>query len=80
MTLPPEYFSVDDKRACRLVNSLYGLKQAPKQWNEKHWTVLLENGFEQSKSDYSLFIKSDKDIFEALLVYVDDIVITGNKI
>ncbi|GJZ53229.1 ribonuclease H-like domain-containing protein [Tanacetum coccineum] len=80
MTLPPEYFSVDDKRVCKLVKSLYGLKQAPMQWNEKICVVLLENGFKQSKSYYSLFIKSDKDIFVALLVYVDDIVITGNKI
>ncbi|GJY47121.1 ribonuclease H-like domain-containing protein [Tanacetum coccineum] len=31
MTLPPGYFSVDDKRVCRLVKSLYGLKQAPRQ-------------------------------------------------
>ncbi|GKA24454.1 hypothetical protein Tco_0710487 [Tanacetum coccineum] len=31
----------------------------------------------QSKSDYSLYAKSDKVVFVALLVYVDDIIITG---
>ncbi|GJR60067.1 ribonuclease H-like domain-containing protein [Tanacetum coccineum] len=36
--------------------------------------------FSQSKSDYSLYTKSDKGVFLALLVYVDDIIITGNSI
>ncbi|GJY23508.1 ribonuclease H-like domain-containing protein [Tanacetum coccineum] len=81
MTLPPGYFSINDNRVCRLVKSLYGLKQAPRQWNEMLWTVLLEKGFKQSKSDYSLFIKSEeKNVFVALLVYVDDIVITENNL
>ncbi|XP_071695605.1 uncharacterized mitochondrial protein AtMg00810-like [Rutidosis leptorrhynchoides] len=32
----------------------------------------------RSISDYSLFVKKTKDVFLALLVYVDDIVVTGN--
>ncbi|GJZ32257.1 hypothetical protein Tco_0577693 [Tanacetum coccineum] len=42
--------------------------------------TLLRNGYLgicQSKSDYSLYTKSDKGVFLALLVYVDDIIITG---
>nr|GEU98503.1 ribonuclease H-like domain-containing protein [Tanacetum cinerariifolium] len=34
----------------------------------------------KSKSDYSLYTKSDKGIFLALLVYVDDIIITRNSV
>ncbi|GJT70423.1 ribonuclease H-like domain-containing protein [Tanacetum coccineum] len=34
----------------------------------------------QSKSDYSLFIKSEKRNFLALLVYVDNIIVTGNNV
>ncbi|GJW27014.1 ribonuclease H-like domain-containing protein, partial [Tanacetum coccineum] len=34
----------------------------------------------QSKYDYSLYTKSDKDVFLALLVYVDDIILTGNNV
>ncbi|GKC97540.1 ribonuclease H-like domain-containing protein [Tanacetum coccineum] len=52
-------------------------EQAPRQWNAKLTSTLIENGFSQSKSDYSLYIKSDKGVFLALLVYVDDIIITG---
>ncbi|GKD86409.1 ribonuclease H-like domain-containing protein [Tanacetum coccineum] len=69
------YFPSDNK-ACRLRKSLYGLKQAPRQWNAKLTSTLIENGFSQSKSDYSLYTKFDKGVFLALLVYVDDIIIT----
>ncbi|GJV37117.1 ribonuclease H-like domain-containing protein [Tanacetum coccineum] len=37
-------------------------------------------GFKQSKSDYSLFTKSEKGNFLALLVYVDDIIVTENNV
>ncbi|GJT20107.1 ribonuclease H-like domain-containing protein [Tanacetum coccineum] len=77
--LPEGYFSSDNK-VCRLEKYLYGLKQAHRQWNAKLTSTLIENGFSQSKSDYSLYTKSDKGVFLALLVYVDDIILTGNSI
>ncbi|GKD60774.1 ribonuclease H-like domain-containing protein [Tanacetum coccineum] len=39
-----------------------------------------ENGFKQSKSDYSLFTKSENGNFIALLMYVNDIIVIGNNI
>ncbi|GJU47780.1 hypothetical protein Tco_1217335 [Tanacetum coccineum] len=48
--------------------------------NAKLISTLIENGFSQSKSDYSLYTKSDKGVFLALLVYMDDIIITGNSV
>ncbi|GKE21611.1 uncharacterized mitochondrial protein-like protein, partial [Tanacetum coccineum] len=80
MKLPEGYFDNNDNRVWKLVKSVYGLKQAPKKWNEKLTSVLLENDFVQSKNDFSLFIKNKKNVFIALLVYVDDIVVTGNDI
>ncbi|GJW35938.1 ribonuclease H-like domain-containing protein [Tanacetum coccineum] len=56
------------------------VKMAPRQWNAKLTSTLIENDFSQSKSDYSLYTKSDKGVFLALLVYMDDIIITGNSI
>ncbi|GKB34004.1 ribonuclease H-like domain-containing protein, partial [Tanacetum coccineum] len=78
MTLPDAYNIKDKSKVFKLNKSLYGLKQAPMQWNAKLTTALVEHGFEQSKFDYSLYIKHRSDKFITLLVYVDDIVITGN--
>ncbi|GJZ25746.1 ribonuclease H-like domain-containing protein [Tanacetum coccineum] len=78
MTLPEGYKSGNKTKLCKLNKSLYGLKQALRQWNVKLTTALVEHGFEQSKFDYSLYIKHKGTIFVALLVYMDDIVITGN--
>ncbi|GJS12476.1 ribonuclease H-like domain-containing protein [Tanacetum coccineum] len=77
---PPEGYFPEGNKVCKLKKSLYGLKQAPRQWNAKLTSTLIENGFGQSKYDYSLFTKTDKGVFLALLVYVDDIIITGNNI
>ncbi|GJZ46009.1 putative RNA-directed DNA polymerase [Tanacetum coccineum] len=80
MSLPEGYFVNNDHRVCKLKKSLYGLKQAPRKWNEKLTSVLNEFDFKQSKNDHSLFIKSDNDNMVILLVYVDDIIITGNNV
>lgn len=81
MTLPPGLSSSTSdlsNNVCRLHKSLYGLKQASRQWNHKLTHTLLSLGYKQSSADHSLFIKSKATCFTALLVYVDDIVLTGN--
>ncbi|KAJ0764103.1 putative RNA-directed DNA polymerase [Helianthus annuus] len=80
MTLPQGYFDNDKNKVCKLVKSLYGLKQAPRKWNEKLTSVLLEMGFVKSLCDHSLFVLCKENVIVVLLVYVDDIVITGNSI
>ena len=57
MTLPLGFESDSPTKVCKLNKSLYGLKQAPGQWNAKLAAALVEHGFEQSKHDYSLYIK-----------------------
>jgi hypothetical protein len=64
---------------CRLHKSLYGLKQAPRAWYKRLSDFLLSVGFRASKVDTSLFIlKVNHDICY-LLVYVDDILLTGSN-
>ncbi|GJR28422.1 ribonuclease H-like domain-containing protein [Tanacetum coccineum] len=79
MELPLVYYDKNETRVFKLVKSLYGLKQAPRQWNEKLTAALIEHGFVQSKNDYSLYIKDENGIFIAILVYVNDIVVTCNN-
>lgn len=64
---------------CQLHKSLYGLKQAPRAWFEKLSTCLFSLGFICSKADPSLFILRHDTNFTLLLVYVDDIILTGNN-
>ncbi|CAL8084538.1 unnamed protein product [Prunus armeniaca] len=64
---------------CRLHKSLYGLKQAPRAWNERFSTHLIHLGFTQSFSDPVLFIYNKGFVLMLLLLYVDDIILTGNN-
>ena len=65
-------------RALRLKRALYGLKQAPRLWFNLIRDILLGSGFDQGKSDRTLFTKRNKHgELTYVLVYVDDIIITG---
>jgi hypothetical protein len=79
MTPPPGLFSSSSTEACHLKRSLYGLKQAPRAWFEKFRTTLLDFTFTHSQYDYSLFFRKTDIGIVILLVYVDDIVITGSN-
>ncbi|KAM1015936.1 hypothetical protein ACFX2A_046675 [Malus domestica] len=63
---------------CKLLKSLYGLKQAPRAWNSKFSSYLVTMGFTASVFDTSLFIKTDNNDILILLLYVDDIILTGS--
>jgi hypothetical protein len=64
---------------CASCISLLCLKQAPRAWYTHLSDFLLSLGLHTFKVDTSLFILSiGADIFY-LLVYVDDILLTGNN-
>jgi hypothetical protein len=80
MHLPPGFGRKGETRVCKLNKSLYGLKQASCQWFAKFSSALLDAGYTQSKAGYSLFVRSQGHDFTAALVYVDDIILTGNNL
>lgn len=65
---------------CRLLKSLNGLKQAPRQWNTKLLEAILHLGFIQSHHDHSLFLKKTGNDLVLILVYVDDMLVTGSDL
>jgi hypothetical protein len=80
MAQPPGYINPHfPKHVCRLHKSIYGLKQAPCAWFESFTTQLLNLGFHSSTADSSLFIYTAGSTIAFLLLYVDDIVLTGNN-
>ncbi|PKI72225.1 hypothetical protein CRG98_007423 [Punica granatum] len=78
MRPPPVYNVLAPNQACRLRKSLYGLRQASRNRFPKFSVALKDYGFEQSAADYSLFTYSREGIFMVVLVYVDDLILTGN--
>jgi hypothetical protein len=65
-------------KVCRLRKSLYGLKQSPRAWFGRFRKEICSMGYQQSNADHTLFFKHCHGKIMLLVVYVDDIVITGN--
>lgn len=80
MQQPPGFEHADlPHHVCRLRKAIYGLKQAPRAWYTELTKFLFQMGFTKSKSDHSLFILHHLGISIYILVYVDDIIVTGNN-
>ncbi|CAM8950681.1 unnamed protein product [Rhodiola kirilowii] len=81
MKLPPGFYSQAQQngQVCKLQRSIYGLKQASRQWFAWFSDALIEFDFVPSLNDYSLFTLRMQNEFLILLVYVDDVVITGTS-
>uniref|UniRef100_A0A803NSQ7 Uncharacterized protein n=1 Tax=Cannabis sativa TaxID=3483 RepID=A0A803NSQ7_CANSA len=76
----PEGFVEKGKEdyVCKLNKSLYGLRQAPRAWFEKLKNTLSSWKFKNSKADTSLFFYKTDTVIILVLIYVDDIIVTGN--
>ena len=60
-----------------LKRPLYGLMQAPRGWHSKITQYLHQIDFHMSKSDHSLYIRSNSESPIVIILYVDDLVIQG---
>ncbi|KAL3690152.1 hypothetical protein R1sor_016461 [Riccia sorocarpa] len=63
---------------CRLNKPLYGLRQAPRQWYSKIHTFFVSQGLHRSSSDPGLYLLSEQGQSVVVLLYVDDLLITGD--
>jgi hypothetical protein len=64
----------------KLNKSLYGLKQAGELWNRLLNDKFIKLDFDRSIHDQCVYIKRDKNTgsITIVIVYVDDIIVTGN--
>jgi hypothetical protein len=77
----PQRFEVEDRKThvCSFKKALYGLKQAPRASYGRIDSFLTSLGFTKSKADRNLYFKVMNDEPVILLLYVDDLSLTGEK-
>ena len=79
MELPPGFENRNmEGQVCKLRKSLYGLKQAPRAWFDKFTKALRQQEYVQAHSDHTLFFRHRNGKITILIVYVDDIILTGD--
>ena len=77
----PEGVEMDGDFNClELVKAIYGLKQASRVWNETFDDFVRSIGFQVSAFDPCLYIKVVDGHCVLLMVYVDDVLVTGSSI
>lgn len=64
----------------KLKKSLHGLSQASRKWYVKLSQSLYSRGYVHSLNNYSLFPRGSGNELVILVVYVDDIIITGTDL
>jgi hypothetical protein len=77
----PQGFEVEDRKShvFKLKKALYGLKQAPTAWYGRIDNFLTNLGFTKSKADSNLYFKIMDNEPVILLLYVDDLFLTGEE-
>jgi hypothetical protein len=77
----PQGFEVEDMKShvFRLNKALYELKQAPRAWYGRIDSFLTSLGFTKSKANSNLYFKIMDNEPVILLLYVDDLFLTGEE-
>jgi hypothetical protein len=77
----PQVIEVEDRKShvCRLKKALYGLRQAPRAWYGRIDSFLTSLDFTKSKADSNLYFKIMDNELVILLLYEDDLFLTGEE-
>ena len=77
---PSSGLSVESNKVCHLRRALYGLKQASRAWFAKFSSTIFCLGYTVSPYDSALFLRRIDKCTILLLLYMDDIIITGDDL
>jgi transposase InsO family protein len=69
----------DPTKVCKINRALYGLRQSPKAWYKHIDTWLTSQGLSRSNFDPNLYFADDHGKLTIVLLYVDDMLITGDN-
>ena len=69
-----------EHQVCKLRKTLYGLRQSPRAWNTDLDQVLRDLGLVSGHAEPGLYVFEENSLILILLVYVDDLMITGNHV
>ena len=64
---------------CRLKIALYGLKKAPRAWYTRIENYFTGLGFTKSEADANLYQIVVEGKLLIILLYVDDLILTGDE-
>jgi hypothetical protein len=80
MEQPPGFVAQGESQdhVCKLRKTLYGLKQSLRAWFRRFSEVVLKFGLQRCQTDHSVFHLHTSAGYILLVVYIDDIVITGD--
>ena len=68
------------KLGCKQNKSIYGLKQASKNWYDRLKNFLVDESFEQSKREYSLYVKREPGKTIYVLVWIYDVLVASSSL
>ena len=78
MEQPPGYVQNDSSLVCRHKKSLYGLKKAPQACYAKMDIFFIDTRFSRCHSDPNVYTKKVGIHLIILVLYVDDLILTGS--
>lgn len=75
----PEGVLGTSNKVWKLRKSLYSLKTAARCWYKTLQDALLEMGLKKNEHESCLYFKHEGNLVTVILVYVDDMILTGNN-